>query len=113
VDVTISVSQFGKPLASLEATLDAQVSGTEPLTRIPAPVLQSLGIQPKGRAQFAFGRLCAVGDARIGLGADFAPTLVVFGEPGEDPVLGFVVLETIGLGYDEQTDQLVSKPLRL
>jgi aspartyl protease family protein len=81
------------------------------LTVIPAPLLESLGIE-KVRPVFlvlADGRRAQrnVGDALVAISDDAAPCRVVFGESGDAALLGLTVLEQLGLAVDPVQRRLV------
>jgi clan AA aspartic protease len=83
-------------------------------TWVPAPVLERLGIEAHERRPFllADGRevFYQVGWARAFLGGRSEPTLVVFGDPGAQPLLGVFTLEGFGLAADPVNRRLISVP---
>lgn len=81
------------------------------LSVIPAPLLESLGIE-KGRTVslvLADGRRAqrSVGDAVVAVNGDAAPCRVVFGEADDAALLGLTVLEQLGLAVDPVQRRLV------
>ena len=77
---------------------------------IPGDVLASLGVTPLRTEEFelADGRtiLRRVGGAYFTFSDRTAPTLVVFGEPGDTPVLGVIALEEMGLEIDSRSGEI-------
>jgi len=86
-------------------------------TWIPRDVLQGLGIAPEDQWPFvlADGRevLYPVAWINIRMRDRVQPTIVVFGEPGSEPILGVVTLEEFRLAADPVNRQLISVPGRL
>ena len=86
-------------------------------TWIPRNVLEGLGIVPEDQWPFvlADGRevLYPVAWINIRMRGRVQPTIVVFGEPGSEPILGVVTLEEFRLAADPVTRQLISVPGRL
>ncbi len=81
------------------------------LTVVPAPLLESLGIEKIRTVSLvlADGRRAQrnVGDAVVAVSDDAAPCRVVFGEPGDAALLGLTVLEQLGLAVDPVQRRLV------
>ena len=94
--------------------LEALVDTGATYTWVPDTTLKSLGIEPHERRPFvlADGRevFYEVGWARIHLGRRSEPTLVVFGDPESQPLLGVLTLEGFGLAADPVNRRLVSVP---
>ena len=90
-------------------TADADTGAT--LIVVPAPVLESLGIDKVRTVPLvlADGRRAVrdVGDAAVALDGDAAPCRVVFGQPDDDVLLGLTVLEQLGLAVDPVRRRLV------
>lgn len=86
-------------------------TGSE-LTWIPAPILRSLGVATeKARETFmmANGRVLTrdIGFAIVRVGDRFTNDEVVFGEPGDLPILGARSLEGMNLVVDPKNKRLV------
>ena len=81
-------------------------------TWIPRPVLESLGVTSERREQYrmANGDVLEreVGFAIVHVIGITAPDLVVFGEPGDLPILGARSLEGLNLRVDPRNKQLVN-----
>ena len=77
---------------------------------IPGDVLASLEVTPLRTEEFelADGRKIPrqVGGAYLTFSDRTAPTLVVFGEPGDAPVLGVMALEELGLEIDSRSGEI-------
>lgn len=80
------------------------------LSMIPSPVLRGLGIQPFTRRRFrlANGRHIwrQVGTARFCIGRCIGEAEVIFGGEKDEPLLGVVTLESLGLAVDPRTKKL-------
>ena len=81
------------------------------LTVIPAPLLESLGIEKIRPVLLvlADGRRTQrnVGDAMVAISDEAAPCRVVFGEAEDASLLGLTVLEQLGLAVDPVQRRLV------
>jgi clan AA aspartic protease len=97
--------------------LNALVDTGATYTGIPRDVLEGLGIMPEDQWPFvlADGRevLYPVAWINIRMHGRVQPTIVVFGEPGSEPILGVVTLEEFCLAADPVNRQLISVPGRL
>ena len=84
---------------------------------LPAEDLQALGIQPSFQRTFtlADGRSATypVGAARFKVNGSEGIAEIIFGEKGTQPLLGVVVLESMGLQVDPVSKQLKPMPLYL
>lgn len=82
---------------------------------VPAPLLGELGIEPYKSIDFimADGTKITrqVGDGYFLFQGDGGPAAVVFGEPGDEPLLGATTLESLGLVLNPFTREL--KPMRM
>jgi clan AA aspartic protease len=82
---------------------------------VPDPVLRKLGIRPHRRIDFALadGRTITrqVGDAYFELRGEGGAAPVIFGETGDEPLLGATTLESIGLVLDPFKRRLI--PMRM
>ena len=112
--VSIEVGhQAGGPGARLEALVDTGAT----YSLIPRNVLETLGVVPDDEWPFvlADGREVryAVAWISIRLRDRAQPTIVVFGEPGSEPILGTVTLEEVRLAVDPVNRRLVQVRARL
>ena len=84
-------------------------------TVLPAPVWKALGLVPTRRAEFALadGTTVARGlaEARFTIAGQTATSPVVCGEARDNPLLGAVTLETLGLMLNPLSRELL--PMRL
>ncbi len=100
----------GERFAPLAALMDTGAT----YTWIPRNALESLGVVPKEERPFvlADGREVQypVAWARIRIGAREQPTIVVFGHPGSEPILGVVTLEEFLLAVDPVSRRLIAVP---
>src|SRR6266566_1665198 len=100
-------------LEPLEALVDTGAT----YSWIPRGVLEGLGIVPEDQWPFvlADGRevLYPVAWINIRMRGRVQPTIVVFGEPGSEPILGVVTLEEFRVAADPVNRQLISVPGRL
>ena len=94
--------------------VDALVDTGATYTWIPRDVLEDLGVKPEEERPFllADGREVRypVAWIKIGLAGRVQPTIVVFGEPGSEPILGVVTLEEFLLAADPVHQRLVAVP---
>ena len=99
------------------APLDALVDTGATYTWVPRDVLVAVGVVPEEERPFllADGREVRypVAWAHIRIGAREQPTIVVFGAPGTEPILGLVTLEEFLLAADPVHRRLISVPGRL
>ena len=82
---------------------------------VPGPTLKKLGIRPYRKVDFSLadGRTITrrVGDAYFEFGGDGGAAPVIFGEEGDEPLLGATTLESIGLVLDPFKRRLI--PMRM
>ena len=94
--------------------LEALVDTGSTYTCIPKDILGRLAIQPADRRPFelADGREVWYDTGRIQLriGARAEPTIVVFADPGSEPILGAFTLEAFLLAADPARQRLVPVP---
>lgn len=112
--VSVQVShRDGGRFEPLEALVDTGAT----YTWIPREVLDSLGVVPEEEWPFvlANGREVRypVAWINIRMRERVQPTIVVFGEPGSEPILGVVTLEEFRLAADPVNRRLISVPGRL
>jgi clan AA aspartic protease len=86
-------------------------------TLIPRPILDQLGIQPHSRREFILANGEAM-ERELGTAAFFyenrrGDSLVIFGEPGDEPLLGATTLESFGLILDPFRRELRPLPMKL
>ena len=109
--------QVGDRAGERFVPIDALVDTGSTYTWIPSDILEGLGVRPEEDYPFelADGRQVQypVAWTQIKIGARARPTVVVFGEPRSETILGEVALETFGLGVDPVHHRLVSVPARL
>ncbi|HWP36635.1 MAG TPA: hypothetical protein VNL18_03680 [Gemmatimonadales bacterium] len=103
----------GGALEPLEALVDSDAT----FTSVPRDSLRRLGVQADEQWPFvlADGRevTCDIAWIRIRVAGRLQPTIVVFGEPGTDPLLGVVTLEEFRLSVDPVNRRLVPVPALL
>src|SRR3989304_1475469 len=94
----------------VEALVDAGAT----YTLLPREVLERLGVRPHRDRRFilADGREVSYPTAWViaRIDGEAQPTIVIFGEPGCDPLLGAVTLEEFGLAADPVGRRLVPVP---
>ena len=82
---------------------------------VPAPTLKRLGIRPHRDVSFALADGTTitrkVGDAYFEFQGEGGAAPVIFGERGDEPLLGATTLESIGLVLDPFKRQLI--PMRM
>ena len=105
--------EAGDRVAEVKALVDTGAT----YTWIPGDILAGLGVVPGEHWPFelADGREVQypVAWARIRIGAREQPTIVVFGPPGSEPILGVVTLEVFRLAADPVNRRLISVPGRV
>lgn len=82
---------------------------------IPGEVLERLGIDPHSHREFVLANGAVIGRALATATFEYAElrgdSMVVVGEPGDDPLLGATTLEGFGLMLDPFTREL--RPMQL
>jgi clan AA aspartic protease len=82
---------------------------------VPAPTLKKLGIRPHRTVDFSLADGTTitrqVGDAYFELQGEGGAAPVIFGEEGDEPLLGATTLESIGLVLDPFKRRLI--PMRM
>jgi clan AA aspartic protease len=100
----------GERFVVLEALVDTGAT----YTWISRDVLGGLGVVPEEERLFvlADGREVRypMGWMQIRIGGCAQPTIVVFGEPGSEPILGVFALEGFGLAADPVNRRLIPVP---
>jgi len=106
--------QIGSRGAERFARVDALVDTGATYTWVPRDMLDAVGVVPEDERPFllADGREVRypVAWAQIRIGGREQPTIVVFGEPGSQPILGAVTLEEFLLAADTVHRRLIPVP---
>jgi predicted aspartyl protease len=101
--------------ARRKAAVDFLIDSGAVYSLAPAKTLAALGIRPHRTVEFtlADGRKITrrVGDAYFELGGEGGAAPVIFGETGDEPLLGATTLESLGLVLDPFTRRLL--PMRM
>lgn len=94
--------------------LQALVDTGATYTSWPRDRLAQLGIEPEEQRPFELADgtqiTCDVGWARVRLAGKTQPTIVIFGEPDSEALLGAFTLEAFLLAVDPARQRLVSVP---
>jgi aspartyl protease family protein len=97
--------------------LSALVDTGATYTWVPREVLDAVGVVPEDGRPFLLADgsevRYPVAWAQIRIGEREQPTIVVFGAPGSEPILGVVTLEEFLLAADPVRRRLISVPGRL
>lgn len=100
----------GGPFDQLDALVDTGAT----YTTWPRDRLERLGLSPEEEWPFvlADGRevACGIAWARVRIGGRSQPTIVIFGKPGSEPLLGAFTLEGFRLAADPINRRLVPVP---
>jgi aspartyl protease family protein len=106
--------EVGHPSGGRFVPLEALVDTGATYTWIPRDVLADLGVAAERWRRFllAGGREVRypVAWIRIKIGEGAQPTIVVFGEPGSEPILGVVTMEEFLLAPDPVSRRLIPVP---
>ena len=106
--------EVGDPAGQRYEAVEALVDTGATYATLPAPLLQSLEVVPHTRDTFvlADGRRVErdIGRTWIRVGGRTDLTLVVFGEPGTQPLLGAYALEGLRLAADPVGRRLMPVP---
>ena len=101
--------------AKRKANVDFLIDSGAVYSLVPATTLRKLGIKPNRTVVFtlADGRTIErqVGDAYFEFRGEGAAAPVIFGETGDEPLLGATTLESIGLILDPFKRRLI--PMRM
>jgi len=99
------------------STLTFLVDSGAVYSMIPARKLEKLGIQPSGQRTFflANGQPVTrpVGEARITFQGQSATCVVIFGQKGDNTLLGVTTLENLGLIFDPMRQKIMPLPMHL
>ena len=105
---TITVANLG---TGRSVTLDAPVDTGATLTSLPVSLLRSIGVEPADRWDFelADGSVVRqeVGHILVTVEGRATPTLCAFAPEDSTPLLGVVVLESVGFTVDPVNLRLV------
>jgi clan AA aspartic protease len=97
-----------------QVTVEALVDTGATYVSLPASRARQLGIEPAERRTFVLtdGRRAdyEVGFGTVSLDGRSAPTLIVLADEGSEPLVGAVILETLGLAADPVGKKLVRVP---
>jgi predicted aspartyl protease len=112
---TFSVAvQIGDPKGERWEWTEALVDTGATYTWLPAPFLRDLGIIPTRTFPFilADGRRIEreMAEVRLRHDGQIVTTLVIFGDPGTEPLLGAYSLEGLGLAPDLVNRRLIPVP---
>lgn len=109
--------EVGDPAGHRFVSVDALVDTGATYTWVPRDILEALGVVPEEDWPFELtdGREVRypVAETQIRIGARARSAIVVFGEPGSQPILGVTALEMFGLAADPVHHRLISVPARL
>lgn len=101
--------------ARRKATVNFLIDSGAVYSLVPAPTLRKLGIRPHRQVDFSLtdGTTMTrrVGDAYFELQGQGGAAPVIFGERGDEPLLGATTLESIGLVLDPFKRRLI--PMRM
>ena len=110
---TLKVKESRK--AEQSAEVDFIIDSGAMYSLVPGKVLSALGIEPHREVTFALADGTKikrkVGDAYFELNGEGAAAPVIFGEEGDEPLLGVTTLEAIGLVFNPFTRELY--PMRM
>jgi clan AA aspartic protease len=106
--------EIGDPAGSRFESIDALVDTGAAFTVAPSPLLRRLGVEPVRRSTFvlADGRHIErdVGRTWVRVNGQAEIRLVVFGNEGEEPLIGADTLEGLLLSVDPVKHRLVPTP---
>jgi predicted aspartyl protease len=98
-----------------KATVNFLIDSGAVYSLVPAPTLKALGIRPHRSVDFSLADGTTitrqVGDAYFELRGEGGAAPVIFGEEGDEPLLGATTLESIGLVLDPFKRRLI--PMRM
>lgn len=101
--------------ARRKATVRFLIDSGAVYSLVPARTLRALGIQPHRKVDFSLADGTSitrkVGDAYFELRGEGGAAPVIFGEKGDEPLLGATTLESLGLVLDPFKRQLI--PMRM
>jgi clan AA aspartic protease len=98
-----------------KADVDFLIDSGAVYSLVPAPTLRKLGVEPYRTVDFSLADGTSitrrVGDAYFELAGEGGAAPVIFGERGDEPLLGATTLESLGLVLDPFKRQLI--PMRM
>jgi clan AA aspartic protease len=101
--------------ARKSATVDFLVDSGAVYSLVPGATLRRIGIEPYRTVDFSLadGTVISrqVGDAYFEFGGEGGAAPVIFGESGDEPLLGATTLESLGLMLDPFKRRLI--PMRM
>lgn len=81
---------------------------------VPRDKLEEIGMKPKGKRTYELAdgteRKMDVAVAEIEFMGDMTGGLIIFGDPGTEPILGITALESVGIEIDPQNQRLKRLP---
>jgi clan AA aspartic protease len=106
--------EVGDPAGARFVSIHTLVDTGAAYTRIPRDILDRLGVAPEEDWPFVLADRrevqYPVALTQIKLGSRARPTIVVFGDPGTEPLLGAFTLEGFRLAADPVNRRLISVP---
>lgn len=106
--------EVGDPTGTQYEPIEALVDTGASYTMVPAPILERLGVRRDWTETFelADGRTIDLdfGEAPVRVAGRTVTTLVVFSDPGSQPLLGAYTLEGVRLAADPVHQRLVPVP---
>jgi len=97
--------------ASRNATVSFLVDSGATYTVIPLAVLEALGVEPVKERTFILANgqpvKRRIGEARITFQGESATCVVMFGEEGDNALLGVTTLENLGLIFDPMRQKIL------
>lgn len=98
-----------------QQTVSVLVDSGAVYSLVPARILRALGLRPYRELTFALADGTTitrqVGDAYFEIDGTLGPAPVIFGEEGDEPLLGATTLESLGLILDPFKRRLI--PMRM
>ena len=108
---------IGDPAGDRFADVEALVDTGATYTWVPRNLLEQLGVHPTEECPFllAAGRQVnyPIAWVQVRIGGRIQPTIVVFGEPGSEPLLGVFTLEGFRLAAEPVNRRLLPVPALL
>ncbi|NBC29145.1 MAG: aspartyl protease [Spirochaetes bacterium] len=112
---TVQVDVSGPTGTARKLTLLVDSGAT--LSIIPDPVWRQLGLKPKRRAVFVLADgtqvTRPVSEAHFRFGEVESHSPVILGEPGDEPLMGVITLESLGVVLDPFKRELRPMKMRL
>lgn len=113
VDATVANPARARRGLTLSFLLDSGAT----YTVIPSAVLESLGVEPVKERTFILANgqpiKRRIGEARITFQDESATCVVMFGEEGDNALLGVTTLENLGLIFDPIRQKILPLPMML